>query len=191
MTEALSSEEMEIGRQIRVLADIGAPIRDANAVVRTAVNRSPRRSLLRLPTALAALVSVLAVVAVVGLVSIDYADSESSPATAHVGGVTVGEFNLGGTTYDISVARSMDLSKARLTEMGEARQNSGFRTEGSTVYQVDDVDPRQVLVMKLFPGQHDDAGSIGTYLVLARDNGFSLLCPYFQVGDPLAPSGCE
>jgi hypothetical protein len=65
---------------------------------------------------------------------------------------------------------------ARLTEMGEARQNSGFRTEGSTVYQVDDIDPRLVLVMKLIPGEHDDAGSIGAYLVLVRGDGFSLLC---------------
>jgi hypothetical protein len=189
MTETLSSEELEIGRQIRVLADLGAPIRDANAVVWTAVNRSPRRGLLRLPMALAAFVSVLAVVAVVGLVSIDYADS--SPVTAQVGGFNFGEINLGGTTYDISVARSMDLSRARLTELGEARQNSGFRTEGSTVYQVDDVDPRLVLVMKLIPGEHDDAGSIGAYLVLVRGDGFSLLCPYFQVSDPLAPSVCQ
>jgi hypothetical protein len=137
------------------------------------------------------LVSVLAVVAVVGVSSIHYADSESSSATAHVGGVTVGEFNLGGTSYGISVARSIDLSNARLTEVGEARQNSGFRTDGSTVYQVDDVDPRQILVMKLIPGEHDDAGSIGAYLVLVRGDGFSLLCPYFQVSDPLAPSVCE
>jgi|GEM_PF-3214500 len=189
MTEALSSEDLEIGRQIRVLADTGAPIRDANAVVRTVISRSPRRSLLRLPMALAAS-GVLALVVVVGLVSIDYADSSSSPASAHVGGVPIGEFNLGGTTYGISVARSIDLRDARLTEMGEARQNSGFRTEGSTVYQVDDVDPGHVLVMKLIPGERDDAGSIGEYLVLVRGNGFALLCPYFQVGDPLAPSEC-
>lgn len=188
MTEALSSEDLEIGRQIRVLADTGAPIRDANSVVRAVISRSPRRSLRRLPMALVASVSVLALVAVVGLVSIDYADS--SPATAQVGGFSVGEINLGGTTYDISVARSIDLSTARLTEMGEARQNSGFRTEGSTVYQVDDVDPGQVLVMKLIPGEHDGAGSIGDYLVLVRGNGFSLLCPYFQASDPLAPSEC-
>lgn len=189
MTEALSSEDLEIGRQIRELAHRGVPVRDANAVVRAVVARPPRRSLRRLPMALAASVSVLALVAVVGLVSIDYNDS--SPATAQVGGFSVGEINLGGTTFGISVARSIDLSNARLTEMGEARQNSGFRTEGSTVYQVDDVDPQQVLVMKLIPGEHDDAGSIGDYLVLVRGNGFSLLCPYFRVGDPLSPSECE
>ena len=36
----------------------------------------------------------------------------------------------------------------------------------------------------------DDAGSIGDYLVLVRGNGFSLLCRYFEGGDPLAPLEC-
>lgn len=89
------------------------------------------------------------------------------------------------------VARSLDLSGARLMAAGEASQYSGgFRTIGSTVYQVDDLHPRQVLVMKLAPGEHDDAGSIGEYLVLVRGNGFALLCPYFKDGDPLAASDC-
>jgi len=189
MTEMLSSEDLEIGRRIRVLADIGASVRDANAVVRTVVGRSPRRSLRRLPMALIASVGVLALVAVVSL-SIDYGDSGSSPARAHVGGITVGEFNLGGTTYDISVVRSIDLSAARLTAIGNARLDGGFRTAGSTAYQLDDIDPRQVLVMKLIPGERDDAGLIGDYLVLIRGDGFLLLCPYFPVGDPLAPSVC-
>lgn len=191
MTEALSSEDLEIGRQIRVLAHRGAPIRDANAVVRAVVSRAPHRSLMRLPAALVASAGVLALVVVVGLFSIDYADSGSSPARAHVGGITVGEFNLGGTTYVISVARSIDLSAARLTAIDNARLDGGFRTAGSTVYQVDDIDPAQILVMKLIPGEHDDAGSIGEYLVLVRGDGFSLLCPYVQVGDPLAPSECD
>ncbi len=89
------------------------------------------------------------------------------------------------------MARSIDLSGARLTAVSEARQDSGFKTEGLTAYQVDDIDPRQVLVMKLIPGEHDDAGSIGDYLVLTRGDGYSLLCPYFHPGDPLAPAVCD
>lgn len=45
-------------------------------------------------------------------------------------------------------------------------------------------------MMKLGPGEHDDAGSIGEYLVLVRGNGFALLCPYFRAGDPLVPTDC-
>lgn len=116
----------------------------------------------------------------------------SSPATAQVGGLTVGGINVGGITYTVAVARRIDLREPRLTPIGEARQNSGFTTEGSTAYQVDDVDPARVLVMKLVRGEHDDAGSIGDYLVLVRgDDGFSLLCPYFHAGDPLAPRVCN
>ncbi len=190
MTETLSSEEREIGRRIRILADAGAPMRDANAVVRAVVSRSPRRSLMRLPAALVASAGVLALVVVVGLASIGQDESGSSPSSAQVGGVTVGGFTFGGTTYGISVARSIDLRNARLTAVGQARENSGFRTAGSTVYQVDDIDPEQILVMKLVPGERDDAGSIGDYLVLVRGNGFSLLCRYFEGGDPLAPLEC-
>ena len=113
-----------------------------------------------------------------------------SPARAHVGGITLWGINLGGTTYDLGVVRSIDLSTVRLTAVGEARLDYGFRTQGSTVYQLDDVDPRQILVMKLVPGERDNAGSIGQYLALVRGSGYSLLCPYFSQGDPLAPSTC-
>ena len=189
MTEPLSSEELAIGRQIRALADGGASVRDPNAVVRAVVSRAPRRGLMQLPLALVASASVLLLVAVVAVALLGQVGS--SVATAEVGGITVGGINIGGTTYVTSVARSIDVSNARLTAVGEARQNSGFRTEGSTIFQVDNVDPQQVLVMKLLPGEHDDSGSIGNYLVLVRANGFSLLCPYFQKGDPLAPSVCR
>jgi hypothetical protein len=144
---------------------------------------------MRLPFALIASASVLLLVVVVAVASIG--QTGVGPARAHVGGITLFGINLGGTTYDLGVVRSIDLSAARLTAVGEARQDSGFRTQGSTVYQVDDVDPREVLVMKLAPGERDDAGSIGDYIVLARGNGYSLLCPYFQPGDPLAPSTCD
>lgn len=188
MTESLSPEELIVAQQIGALAHAGAPVRDPNAVVRAVIGSSPRRGLMRLPLGLVALVGALLLVAIFALAP--FGQMGSSPGTAHVGGITVGEMNLGGTTYVVSVARSIDLSNARLTAVGDVRHNSGLRTEGSIVYQVDEVDPRQVLVMKLVPGQHDDAGSIGDYLVLVRGNGFSLLCPYFRHGDPLAPSAC-
>lgn len=189
MTDTLSPEELVVAQQIGALAHAGAPVRDPTAVVGAVIDSSPRPGLTWLPLALVASVGALLLVAVFAVAS--FGQMGSSPGTAHVGGITVGGMNLGGTTYLVSVARSIDLSNARLTAVGEARHNSGLRTEGSMVYQVDEVDPRQVLVMKLVAGQHDDAGSIGDYLVLVRGNGFSLLCPYFRHGDPLAPSVCR
>lgn len=188
MTEEWSSEELVIGQQIHALADAGAPARDANAVVQAVVGSSARPRLMRPPLALVAAVSALLLVAVLAVAS--FGQMGSSPATAQLGGITIGGVDLGGTTYVVSVARSADLSNARLSAVGEVRQNSGFRTVSSTVYQVDHIDPGQVLVMKLVPGEHDDAGSIGEYLVLVRGNGHALLCPYFRDGDPLAPSDC-
>jgi len=189
MTEVLSTEELAVGRQVRALADAGAASRDPNAVVRAVLARPPRRGLMRLPLALLGSAGGLMLVAVVALSSLS--QMGSSPATAQVGGITVAGIRIGGTTYGVGIARTIDLSGARLTPVGEARQNGGFRTEGFTVYQVDEVDPQKILVMKLVPGQHDDAGAVGDYLILARGNGYSLLCPYFEAGDPSAPSGCN
>jgi hypothetical protein len=97
----------------------------------------------------------------------------------------------GGLTYTIAVGRSIDLSGADLTPTGKATQDSGFVTEDATAYQVDQIDPRQVLIMKLIPGEHDGAGSIGDYLLLIRGDGFSLLCDYWALGDPSAPTVCH
>ena len=188
MAETVSSEELALGGQIQALADAGAPARDPHAVVGAVLARTPRRRM-SLPLALATSVSVLLLVVVVAVASIG--QMGSSPARAQVGGITLWGINLGGTTYDLGVVRSIDLSAARLTAVGKARHDGGFRTQGSTVYQVDDVDPRQILVMKLVPGEYDNAGSIGDYLALVRGSGYSLLCPYFSQGDPLAPSTCD
>ena len=187
MTENVSSEELALGARIRAYADAGAPAREPRAVVRAVVASSPGR-LPGLALRLTASASALLLVVVVALAAVS--QTGIGPARAHVGGITLWGINLGGTTYDLGVVRSIDLSGARLTAIGEARQDY-FRTQGSTAYQVDDVDPRQVLVMKLVPGERDDAGSIGDYVVLARGDAYSLLCPYFHTGDPLAPPACD
>jgi len=187
MTETVSSEEAILGRRIRVYADAGAPLRDPGVVVRAILAKPPRHPL-RMPLGLVAVASVLLIV-IVAVGSLGQVGSR--PARAHVGGITLWGINLGGTTYDLAVVRSIDFSAAQLTAVGKARHDGGFRTEGSTVYRLDDVDPQLVLVLKLLPGEYDDADSVGDYVVLVRGNGFSLLCPYFQPGDPLAPSMCD
>ncbi len=189
MSETLSSEDLVIGQQIRVLADAGVVVRDPNALSRAVVHRSQRRGVMGMPLGLIASASALLLVAVFAVTS--FSQMGSSPTTAQIGGITVAGITVGATTYGVGAAPNINLSTARMTVFGEARQNTGFRTEGSTAYQVDDLNPQQVLVMKLIPGQHDDVGSTGDYLVLTRGDGYSQLCPYFQAGDPLAPSVCD
>src|SRR5918995_3068744 len=175
--ESLSSEELAIGRLIGRLADVGTRHRDPTAVVQGVVGGAERR---RFGWPVLAFGASIAVVLVLAPVVLGPFSQSSSPATAGVRGLT----------YDVAVARSIDLSGARLTPFAEATQNSGFATAGATAYAVDNLDPRQVLVMELRPGEKDDAGSIGSHLVLVRGEGFSLVCPYFPAGDPLAPSVC-
>jgi hypothetical protein len=182
MTESYSADELAVGRLIQSLADLDTSERDPGKVARAVVTKSGTRHLARprrlaVGTTIAAFVVAAAVViAVIGLSN----NEASSPATGHVHGLT----------YTVAVARSLDLSEAQLTPFGTATQNGGFVSEDATAYQVDETDPGQLLVMKLKPGQHDDAGSIGNYLVLVRGDGFSLLCDYFADDDPLAPSVC-
>jgi hypothetical protein len=189
MTEPLSSEGLALGRQINALANAGVRPRDPDAVVQAVVRRPARSGWMRLPLRVAVAAGAFVLVAVVAVGSL--AQMGSSPATAHLGGITIAGIDIGGTTYGVGVARSIDLSDVRLTAVGEVRRNGAFRTQGSTAYQVNDIDPQKVLVMKLVPGERDDAGSIGDYLVLIRGNGYSLLCPYFHRGDPLAPTDCR
>jgi hypothetical protein len=181
MSETLSSDELAIGRLIRELADAETRGRDPDEVVRIAVAgaRRPRRTWLRFAAGIAVL-GIVGVAAVVAVSVLNPTNQGSSPATARVGGLT----------YAIAIGRSIDLSSAQLTPHDEARQDSGFVTADATAYQVDQLDPRQVLVMRLIPGEHDDAGSIGEFLLLIRGDGFSLLCDYWEPGDPLAPTVC-
>jgi hypothetical protein len=187
MTENVSSEEFALGDRIRAYADAGAPARDPNVVVQAVIAGPPPR-LARLPLRLIASASGLLLLVIVAFAAVS--QTGIGPARAHVGGITLWGINIGGTTYDLGVVRSIDLDGVRLTAVGEAHQDY-FRTQGSMAYQVDDVDPQQVLVMKLAPGERDDAGSIGDYVLLARGDAYSLLCPYFHAGDPLAPSECN
>jgi hypothetical protein len=181
MTDSFPADDLAVGRLIRRLADVETRDRDPREVARVVIARAERRRRGWLPfAAIAATLAVVGVVVALAMSSsvIHYG---SSPASARVRGLT----------YGISVARSIDLSEAELTPFGEATQNSGFLTEDGTAFRVDQLDPEQVLVLKLAPGERDDAGSIGNHLVLIRGDGFSLLCDYFAADDPLAPSVCN
>jgi hypothetical protein len=179
VTELLPPDEAAIGNRIRVLADAATLPRDPRQVAGAVLAQSQHRPWW--PIVAVASFGVLAVAVLVTVLTLGApVPSGSRPATAQVDGVT----------YAVGFARSIDLSGAALTPYATATQDSGFPTESATAYQVDDVDPGRALVMRLVPGQSDDAGSIGRYLVLTRGDGYDLLCPYFRPGDPLAPTVC-
>lgn len=80
-----------------------------------------------------------------------------------------------------------------LRPYGEATDLNTFaRPDGATVYAIEGVSPERALVVKLKPGQADDAGPIGNYLLLVRGaDTFSLLCRYFDTTQPATPSACR
>lgn len=111
-------------------------------------------------------------------------DSGMHPATAEVNGLE----------YSAGFYRNLRLDPddvapyARLT-----RIDAGLLLEDSTAYAVRGVDPAQILVVKLVPGQGDDGGSYGEYAVLSRGAVLSsgdstALCPFL---DPLHPHTVE
>lgn len=111
-------------------------------------------------------------------------DSASRPATAEVNGLE----------YSAGFYRNLKLDPddvapyARLT-----RIDAGLLVEDSTAYAVRGVDPAQILVVKLVPGQGDDGGSFGEYAVLIRGAALSrgdsrALCPFL---DPTHPHTVE
>ena len=75
-----------------------------------------------------------------------------------------------GQTYSLSIARSIDIVPADLTRYATVgRRSPGQETLDDDAYQLGDVDPTKVLVMKLAPGQSDQAGDLGNYLLLVSD----------------------
>ena len=98
-----------------------------------------------------------------------------------------------GLTYTVAVARSLTVKPDVLRAYAAFTNLQTFAKpdEGMT-YAIDGIDPDLALVVKLKPGQADDAGPIGDYLLLVRgENTFSLLCPYFDVTAAATPAVCR
>jgi hypothetical protein len=69
------------------------------------------------------------------------------------------------------------------------RIDAGLLLEDSTAYDVRGVDPAQILVVKLVPGQGDEGGSYGQYVVLSR-GGNRALCPFLDPAHPHTVESC-
>lgn len=139
---------------------------------------SLRNALLLLGVA-AALVVAFVLVALTG----ECGGTASCAATAHADG----------RTYQLASARNMDIEPADLVWYATvSRRAAEHTTFDENAYRLGDLDPTKVLVMRLAPGQVDDVGALGDYLLLVSDaSGWPLTCPYFQSADPLRPDFCE
>lgn len=180
MTDDLDPRELALGSRIATLADAALRVREPTDVVRAATNTRSRRWSGRLPMPAVGLALAIAV----GVANVIGQSGGGASQAA--------EARVGGLTYRVGIVRTIRLDDARLTPVGDATQNGGFRTLGSTAYRVDDIDPSKVLVMRLMSGQTDGAGPIGDYLLLVRgEDGYRLTCPYFASGDPLAGIDCR
>lgn len=94
--------------------------------------------------------------------------------------------------YAVANARGMSIKEADLTPYAVAKRvDAGSAVIDKQTYRLGSIDPMKVLVMKLVPGQSDDAGPIGDYLLLVADaSGWALTCPYYAPNAPTRPEQC-
>jgi hypothetical protein len=97
-----------------------------------------------------------------------------------------------GLTYDLAVARSLDLSSEELSPYRRVTSiQADFRYLDDVAYSIDRIEPASALVMRLAPGQRDDQ-PLGDYLLLIRGpDAWVDLCPYFDVTSPATPDVCR
>lgn len=149
------------------------------------VGRSEARERMRPRTLLVLMGAVAAATAIVVLVAVrgECGGTASCPATATVDG----------RTYLISIARSLQVEPDEVDRYGTvSRHASGLTLLDDEAYRLGEIDPTRVLVLKLAPGQVDDAGPLGGYLLLVSDSSsWPLTCPYFAPVDPLRPTVCD
>ncbi len=187
MDDRLSAVDQDLAYRIKALAFQGTYPRDPVTVVDKAFARPTagwrgRPRWLRLPAAAVAVVIVLAVS--VGTVEVLTKQFESSQlASARVKNLD----------YTVAVARSFDAPVDALTRYAETTiVDQGFAFAGLAAYSIRGVDPSQILVMKLAPDQRDDAGPLGSYILLVRGpDGFALICAYFDPASEATPRVCR
>jgi hypothetical protein len=134
------------------------------------------------------------VLAAVGAAAVLFAAFWLVALTGECGGMggCISTARVAGVTYTISLARKMAIEPPMLARYAAVeRRSDGHATLDETAYRLGELDPARVLVVKLAPGQVDDAGSIGDYLLLVRDAAaWSLTCPYFASNDATRPEVC-
>jgi hypothetical protein len=111
------------------------------------------------------------------------------------GGSCIATAKVNDLRYAFAATRSMRISASDLTPYAVAtRLDPGRDVIDKQAYRLGSVDPTKVLVMKLVPGQTDEAGPLGEYLLLVSfedSSAWELMCPYFAPNDALAPTVCS
>jgi hypothetical protein len=111
---------------------------------------------------------------------------------------------VGGSVYDVGVARSLVVSPSDLTPHGPVTavsptytvlfidEDPGWFAE-NLAYQLDGVDPDQALVVRWGPDAFppDDAGSVGEWALLTRAVSWADLCRYFDPEAEATPPECR
>lgn len=186
MNDELSIADRKLGEQIMNLTLQHTVRRDPSDVVERALasrREGWRRSWWRRAPA-AALAAVVVLAVSVGAFGVLMTQQESSGlASARVDGLD----------YTVAVARSFDISADALTPYADrASIDPLFEFDGLVAYSVPGTDPTQILVMKLAPDQRDDAGPLGSYVLLVRGpDSFGLVCAYFDPLSEATPRACR
>ncbi len=176
-------DEVEVAAMLGRYVERLVPSRDAAGVARgviAAPHRSSTTSRRRLSLGLA----LAAVLAGGGLLTVTSGIGIRS-ATAQVAGLR----------YEISVARSLQVTADDLTPYGEVSRYTdpgGYPFADTTAYALRGVDPTAALVVRWEEGLSDDAGSLGEYALLYRnlDDATSGMCAYYDPASPATPTGC-
>lgn len=112
------------------------------------------------------------------------------PIGAEVDGLATAR--VGGLEYVVSVARSLEVPDTDLRPFADAEIDPLFEFDGVTARAITGVDPERLLVLLLEPGQNDDAGPLGRYVLLVRGpDAFGLVCEYFDPTSEATPSICR
>lgn len=179
----IDATDDEIGRRVRALAIAETTPRDPALIAeRITAAGSGTRQGSWLPMRRLALAGSLGflLAASVGIVLIATSGSQLLDATVK------------GTSYGVAVARSFAIDPTRLSEYGEAQVASALAFDSTMTYQIEEVDPTTVLVMRLLPGQRDDAGDLGEYVLLVRGpDAFAAVCQYFDPTSEATPRACR
>jgi len=187
MYDPVSAEDQEIASSLQELAASRVHSRDPTEVAAKA-SAGPRRSrsgpvwkLAKTPAAIGLVAILLVSIAAFGVFA-------NQQGTSSLASATVNDLD-----YTLAAARSLVVPPSALSPFGRAdRIDQSQEFDSLTVYSLLGIDPKHALVIKLKPGQNDDAGPLGDFFLLVRGpDTFAELCPYFDKSSEATPSICQ
>lgn len=106
-------------------------------------------------------------------------------------GSEIASAKVGGLDYSMTAARTLRVPSELIRPHIDASSvRSPLEVDGKRTLSIVGIDPTLVLLMKLAPGAHDDAGPLGEFVVLVRGNGLAQLCQFLAPDEGL-PASCR